>query len=114
MQAGPVQDLIRIDVADPGDELLMHKQGLEAPAPARHHRPEVLPGHRQRIAPEPPRGKARQARPVEQVDPTEPSGVPVIQRWDRAGQRKGEVGMLPVRGIEQGEEQEAGHAELEE
>src|SRR5438445_13795145 len=63
MQATAIQYLIRIDVADTGDDLPVNYQGLEAPAPARHHRPEVFPGHRQRIAPEPPRGKTRQARP---------------------------------------------------
>src|SRR5437879_6444720 len=53
MQATAIQYLIRIDVADTGDDLLLHEQGLEAPAPARPHRPEALPRHHHPNTPAP-------------------------------------------------------------
>ena len=40
------EDLVAVDVADAGDELLVHQQRLQLGVALREHRPEVLPRHR--------------------------------------------------------------------
>ena len=52
MQTSPVQDLVRIDVPDAGDPLLMHQQRFDTTPPPFHQLPEVLPSDRQGIASE--------------------------------------------------------------
>src|SRR5207249_10661171 len=44
MQAGAVQDFVRVDVADPGNHLLMTQQGLHSASAPLDHLPEALPG----------------------------------------------------------------------
>src|SRR5436190_8944058 len=45
-QTGAPQDLVAVDVADAGDELLVHEQRLELRLTLGEHAPEVLPRHR--------------------------------------------------------------------
>ena len=54
MQFGPVQGLIGVDVADPGNELLIQQEGLKLPSPTLEHFVEYLRGEirTQRLGPE--------------------------------------------------------------
>src|SRR3954469_1088935 len=45
-EPGVVEDLVGVDVADPGDELLVHQRGLELHVPLRDQLAEVVPAHR--------------------------------------------------------------------
>ena len=52
MKSGAIQDFIRIDVADPGNDLLMHEQGFEAAAAPHHQLSKLFPRDGQRVTSE--------------------------------------------------------------
>ena len=53
MEAGSVQDLVCIDVADTGDSLLMQEQRFQATAPSFDQPDKLLRCDGQRVGPEP-------------------------------------------------------------
>lgn len=113
VKAGTKQDFVRIDVADAGNHLLVHQKRLEPPAASVQETNELFLRHVQRIEAKPPGDEAVQPLSIQQVDPSEPPGIPVAHLWLRSiVQIQREMGMLgkPLAGCP---EQEApGHPEL--
>lgn len=53
VQSSAKQNLVRIDIPDARNDLLMHQQGFEAPATALQHSDEFFPSDGQGVVPKP-------------------------------------------------------------
>lgn len=84
MKAGTKQDFVRIDVADAGNHLLVHQKRLEPPAASAQKTDELFLRHVQRIEAKPPGDEAVQPLLIQQINPSEPPGIPVVHLGLRA------------------------------
>jgi hypothetical protein len=66
VQSGTKQNLVRVDIPDARNDLLMHQQGFEAPAPTLQHPDEFFPSDGQRVVPEAPGHIPIKARLIDQ------------------------------------------------
>jgi len=113
MQASAIQNFVRVDVADPGNHLLMHQQGLHTASAILDHLPEALPGDGERIASKPPGGKPFEEGTVQELDPTKPPGIPVSQLGFRPSlKRQHQMRVLGIAGVREPKQEQAGHPEL--
>jgi hypothetical protein len=78
VQSSTKQNLVRIDISDTRNDLLMHQQGFEAPAPTLQYPGEFFPSDGQGVVPETPGHIPIKARLIYQREASKPTGIPVV------------------------------------
>jgi hypothetical protein len=113
MQTCTEQNLVRIDVPDPGDSLLMHHECFQSPGTGLHHRKERVGGDGQGIAPESPSHVAFEPRLVEQGHSPEPAWIPITEfRLSASGEGEPNMDMLREPGLHGRKKQQARHSKF--
>ena len=113
MKPGAEQDLVRVDVPDAGNHLLVHEEGLDAPAPSMHEVAKLVPRNGQGIAAEPARYELLKTRTVQQVQAPEAARIPIAEiRGLPAIQREDAMRVFLIAWGKRTEQQQAGHAQL--
>jgi hypothetical protein len=77
MQSSAKQNLVCIDIPDARNDLLMHQQGFEAPAPTLQHPGEFFPSDGQGVVPEAPSHIPIKALLIDQREASKPAGIPI-------------------------------------
>jgi len=77
VQTGSKENLIRVDIPDPGDDLLMHQERFEPATSRLQQFHKVLLRHGKRIQAKSTGKISIKSRPIQQRQSPKPTGIPV-------------------------------------
>lgn len=77
VQTGSKENLIRVDIADPGDDLLMHQERFEPATSRLQQFHKVLLRRGERIQSKSAGEISIKSRPIQQRESPKPTGIPV-------------------------------------
>jgi ribosomal protein L19 len=77
VQTRSKENLIRVDIPDPGDNLLMHQEGFESATSRLQHFHKILLRRDERIQAKSASAISIKSRPIQQGESPKPTGIPV-------------------------------------
>lgn len=77
VQTGSKENLVRIDIPDPGDDLLVHQEGFEPATSRLQQFHKIRLRHGERIESKSASDVSIKTRPIQQREPPEPTRIPV-------------------------------------
>jgi hypothetical protein len=113
MELGSKENLVRVDISDAGNDLLMHQQRLKAPSPASEDPHKFIRRDPQWITAESASNVLFETRLIQQREPPESARIPVLQfRLPSPCERQFHMHMLRVFGVHGAKEEKPCHAKL--